>query len=144
MSTKYSGNTHLQKNFKVCKIPVANEELNRANFRDYPLQAFALWRDPFSPLDGKISGYTVLRAVPGLNLHAGRIEGTENALELDLIYNPATLRFTYIVTLLDGLLVLDDRTIVFDEPQPGLPFTAGLFSFTGGGSTAIVRSKIYS
>lgn len=144
MSSKFSGNTPLQKNFKVCKIPVANEELNRANFADYPLQAFASWRDPFSPLDAMISGYTVLRAIPELNLHAGRIEGTQHAIELDLICNPDTLRFTYIITLLLGNTVLEDRMLYFDEPQPQLPFSAGLFTFEETGSSATVKSKIYS
>lgn len=144
MSSKFSGNTPLQKNFKVCKIPVASEELNRANFADYPLQAFAAWRDPFSPLDAKISGYTVLRAIPELNLHAGRIQGTQHAIELDLIYNPDTLRFTYIITLLAGNSVIEDRMLVFDEPQPQLPFSPGYFTFEAPGSSATVTSKIYS
>lgn len=144
MSSKYSGNTHLQKNFKVCKIPVADESLNKANFRDYPLQAFASWKNEFSPLLGKIAGFTVLRAFPEENLHFGRIEGTHNALELDLIYNPDTLIFTYIVTLLAGSEVEDIRTVIFTAPQAALPFVAGLFSFGDSSDNTTVTSKIYS
>lgn len=144
MSSKFSGNTQLQKNFKVCKIPVATPALNRAAFKDYPLQAFAMWKDPFSPLDAAISGYVTLRPLPDLNLHFGRINGTSHALELDLIFNPMTLRFTYVITLLEGITELDTRTAIFDEPQPGLPFTAGQFTFHPNGTSATITSKIYS
>ncbi len=144
MSTKWNNNQRLQKTPKVCKIPTAAAALNLAAFADYPLQAFASWKNPSSPLEAFITGSAVLEPIPMSNLHFGRIQGSTHALELDLIYIPLTRIFNYTVSLMLGAAVLTVRMVQFDDEHPKLPFVAGLFTWEHDGTSDVVHSKIYS
>lgn len=144
MSTKWNNNQRLQKTPKVCKKPPDPLPLPAQAFQRYPLQAFASWKDPFSPLDALITGNVLLAAQPSINFHAGIIRGSTHSLELDLEWRPVAKEFVYRISLLLGAIVLDDRTVIFTHPIDELPFVAGMFTWEHDGSTAVVRSKIFS
>ncbi len=144
MSSKFNSRQNLQGTPKVCKKGPTTFPVGTFDFAKYPLQAFASWHDPFSPLDGAISGQTELTPFPGLDLHFGTIEGNPNYLEIDLIWNPLTNEFGLVVQLLLGLAVLDSVQVNFAEPQPGIPFETELFLFEDPTHSRRVQCKIMS
>ena len=144
MSSKFNKGQKTQKTPKVCKIPPIPFPPSTQEFEQYPLQAFASWKNPFSPLDTEISGYADLAADATSHIHFGTIKGDPHSLELDLIYDPVTKIFTYTVTLLEGPTVIDDRVITFADPAALLPYEAGMITWDKDGTTDTVRSKIYS
>lgn len=81
---------------------------------------------------------------PASNLHFGVIGGSDNHLELDLIFNIATETFTYTIQLMQDVITLDSVSVEFTDPQPGIPFETEMFLFENPASTRIVRSRIFS
>jgi len=144
MSTKWNNSQNLQPTPKVCKKGPDSFPVGTFDFANYPLQAYASWVDPFSPLDAMISGQTILDPNPVLYLHFGTIEGDPNYLEIDLIWNPITEQFGLVVQLLLGLAVIDSVQVNFSEPRPGIPFETELFLFEDPAHTRRVQCKIMS
>lgn len=144
MSTKWNNAQNLQKTPKVCKKPPVILPPSLESFFGYPLQAYASWTNPFSPLDAAIAGMVKLTPFPLTNLHFGRIQGSQHALEIDLIYDPTTQSFTLILSLLIDVEVLDSRSRTFSGPEPVHPFAAGMFTWTDDGTPVYADCKILS
>lgn len=144
MSTKFNNAQKLQKTPKVCKKPPLALPPSLESFYGYPLQAYASWTNPFSPLDGSIAGLVALKPNPPGNLHFGRIQGDPHSLEIDLSWDPNQLEFLLVLTLLLGMTVIDSRSRTFSNPTPELPFAAGMFTWTNDGTTVYADCKILS
>ena len=144
MSTKWNNALKLQKTPKVCKdVPPPPPE-DETTFHEYPLQAYASWRDGHTPLEQQVSGMTTLEPDPPNYTHSGWIEGERASLELVLLYNPISLEFLYTITLWIGGLEDDMVSVTFKNPTASLPFAAGLFVWNSPDQTKYVESKIYS
>lgn len=144
MSTKWNNSLQMQKTPKVCKIPPDRLPKSLTQFQNYPLQAFALWSNPFSPVDGRISGNAQLAAEPASNLHFGVITGTLFSIETDLHYDPVTEIFDLTISLLQGALLLNWRTIQFIEPKAVLPFSLHMITWDHDGTSNYVQVRIMS
>lgn len=144
MSTKWNNAQNLQKTPKVCKKAPLALPPSLESFFGYPLQAYASWTDPFTPLDGSVAGMVVLKPFPLSKLHFGRIQGSPHSLEVDLIWDPDPMTFSLTLTLLLDMTVLDSRSRTFSHPEPVHPFAAGMFTWSDDGSNVTADCKILS
>lgn len=144
MSSKFNHQQKLQKVPAVCKEAPPPLPNTLEMFSNYPLQAYASWKGFGSPISNLVVGQTTLRAFPDLNLHLGVITGNPYSLSIVLQFNPFTLKTQYTVELLDRRGILDQRSITVDQPQPGLPYEIGLFTWEDFPPTSLVRSKAFS
>lgn len=144
MSSRFNNNQLLQPTPKICHEGPEGWKYYDFAFPVYPLQAYALWTDPFSPLDASISGTTILDPFSASDLHFGTITGDPNSLEIDLIYDLLNNEFSLIIQLMHGTTTLDAVAKTWDEPLPIIPWQAGLFVWDDPTTSFYVECKIYS
>jgi len=144
VNTRWNNNLRLQKTPKVCKKQPEALPPDLKTFQHYPLQAFALWSNPFSPMDARVSGNTLMAAEPLANLHFGEIKGVNFNIELDLFYDTLTEQFTITVSLLAGGGLLDQRARTFTDPKAVLPFSLAMITWDHDGTTDYVQVRIMS
>lgn len=144
MSTKWNNALKLQKTPKVCKKVPPPPGAPDNQFRYFPLQAYAYWSDPGTPLEQSVSGYTSLTAYPPLHMHEGQITGDRASLLLTLQWHTFTLEFLYTVSLYINSIFTKSVDVAFSDPTAELPFMAGLFTWQTPGIPEIIQSKIYS
>ncbi len=144
MSTKWNNNLRLQKPPKVCKFVPPPPDPPTTDFPNYPLQAFADWTEPGTPLEQSIAGYTSLTPDPLHNRHYGEIGATRARLTLTLQYIPPTLQFVYTIRLYVNDVFNDSVSVTFSNPPAKIPFAAGLFTWDDPTKPKLVHSKIYS
>lgn len=144
MSSKFNFQQKLQKTPPVCKKPPPELPPALRHFSNYPLQAYASWQGHGSPISELVVGQTILNPFPWTNRHWGVITGNPYWLEILLQFNPTTRQTHYTVSLFDQTGILDQRTVTVDDPQPGLPYEIGLFTWEDVPPTSLVRSKAFS
>ena len=144
MSSRFNKNQVLQPTPKICHKGPEGWKYYDFAFPVYPLQAYAIWTDPFTPLDASISGTTILNPLSTSNLHAGIISGDPNSIEIDLIYDLLNNEFSLVIQLMLGTTILDAVAKTWNEPPPFLPWTAGLFVWNDPATSFYVECKIYS
>jgi len=143
MSTKWNNNLKLQKTPKVCKkVPPPGWPDDQ--FRYFPLQAYAMWYDPQTPLEQSLSGYTSLTPYPSLDVHEGQIIGDSALLNIHLQWDPFMVQFVYTVSLYINSIFTKAVDVTFSDPTAALPFMAGLFTWQWPGNPEIIQSKVYS
>jgi len=144
MNTRFNNNQGLQATPKICRKGPEGWKYFDFFFPDYPLQAFASWQDPFTPLDATISGTAILDPFPASDLHFGIIQGDPNHLELDLIYNAAMQSFSLVIQLMLGATILDSVSAAWSEPSPVVPWKSEYFTWKPPAKSYLVECKIYS
>lgn len=144
MSTRWNNALKLQKTPKVCKKVPPPPPTAETQFKTFPLQAYAAWDDPHTPLEQKISGTCSLTPHPTAYIHQGIIAGDRAHLELSLQWNRFALEFTYTISLYIDQIFQKSVFVVFTQPSPQLPFAAGLFTWKASPTSEHVESKIFS
>lgn len=144
MSSKWNNAQKLQKTPKVCKAGPETLPPELRQFRYYPLQAHADWKQSITPLEAAITGIALLIPNPALLSHSGRILGTRTRLDLHLQYFPDTESFIYTISLFINDVFDNAVFVEFSQPAAALPFAAGLFTWDETAEQLLVHSKIYS
>jgi len=144
VSTKFNNQQRLQPTPAVCKKGPDSFPPGTFDFKQYPLQAYVDWRDPYSPVDAHVLGQTYLRPEPLVNLHFGTVHGDPNYVEIDLIWYPATENFGLVLQMLIAGMVIDSVSAVFTDPPPQIPFQTNMFHWRDPAFSREVYCKIMS
>lgn len=144
MSSRFNKNQALQPTPKICHKGPGGWKYYDFVFPVYPLQAYAYWTDPYTPLDASIAGQTILDPYPASNLHFGVITGDPNHLEIDLIYIPAIEEFTLTIQLMEGTTTLDSVQKIWNEPLPIIPWQTHLITWDPPYQSYYVECRIFS
>ncbi len=144
MSTKWNNHQRLQKTPKVCKKGPEDLPLHLQDFRNYPLQAYAHWRDLSTTVQHDISGIALLTPNRHALSHDGWIYGNVDKLRLTLDWDYFFHLFTYTVSLYEYGLFQKSVRKTFTQPPPNLPWIAGMFTWHDYATDEHIESKIYS
>jgi hypothetical protein len=144
MSTKFSSGQKLQKTPRVCKKPPPDLPDTLEYFVNYQLQGFASWTLPAVTHPEQISGIAKLDPDPVAMNHQGEAGTHYAALRIELYWRAPSNDFLLLVRLIRYGIEQDRRSIVFSNVSPGLPFSAGLFTWNDPVLQEYVSCKIFS
>jgi len=144
MSTKFNNSKNLQPTPKICRKGPDGWKWEDYVFNVYALQAYALWHDPFTPLDASVAGVTILDAYPLQFLHFGIVTGERHTIEIDLLYYPAIEEFTLTLQLCYHGSPIDSVSKTWNEPAPVIPWHTDLIIWRNPPAPRYVECKIFS
>lgn len=144
MSTKFSGQSKVQKPPAVCRAPPQIDGLPLPTFDRRQLLCYAEWNDPGSSEAVATTGYFDLNPTSTPNTWQGDSPGPGHYLRLKMTWTPGNNLFRFTLYLMLAGTPADERRTPPLPPQTMQPFDSGLVNYNVSPYNGAIHSRVMS